>query len=73
MNANALGARNALAQPQAIEFSLAIPTIRPLLPSRSLAFTAGSIATPFLFSDWRLCVQDWRNNFRSTKAEDLLS
>src|SRR5258708_3766656 len=34
-------ARNALAQPHAIEFSLAMPTTRPRLPSSSLAFTVG--------------------------------
>src|SRR6185437_5264530 len=42
----------AFAHPQAIEFSLAMPTTRPFLPSRSLAFTAGSI--------WSLsCCQMW--------------
>jgi hypothetical protein len=30
-----------LAHPQAIEFSLAMPTMRPFLHSSSLAFTAG--------------------------------
>ena len=39
---SAPNARNALAQPQAIECSLAMPTTSPLLPSRSLAFTAGT-------------------------------
>ena len=41
-------ARKALAHPQAMDWSLAIPTINPLLPSRSLAFTAGIIGGPFL-------------------------
>src|SRR4029077_4475319 len=43
-------ARNALAQPQAIEFSLAMPTMSPLLPSRSLALTAGIMDDDLLVS-----------------------
>src|SRR5262245_760330 len=39
---SAPSARNALAHPQAIDCSLAIPTTRPFFPSRSFAFTAGS-------------------------------
>src|SRR5262245_52443785 len=50
-------ARNARAQPQAMELSLAMPTIRPLRPSRSLAFTVGSG-----MSDLRwLCATDNRD------------
>src|SRR5215471_10700858 len=43
MATSAPNARNALAQPQAIDLSLAMPTIRPFLPSRSLALTVGSL------------------------------
>src|SRR5258708_28003654 len=50
---SAPNARNALAHPQAIEFSLAMPTTRPFLPSRSLAFTTGSIAVSFYCSATR--------------------
>src|SRR5262245_2197767 len=45
MATSAPNARNALAQPQAIEFSLAMPTTRPFLPSRSFAFTGGIIVS----------------------------
>ncbi len=38
---SAPNARNALAHPQAMEFSFAMPTMRPFLPSRSLALTSG--------------------------------
>jgi hypothetical protein len=40
-------ARKARAQPQAIDWSLAMPTISPFLPSSSLALTVGiSLALP---------------------------
>src|SRR5215471_7889101 len=44
---SAPSARNALAQPQAIDCSLAIPTMRPRFPSNSLAFTAGIMGESF--------------------------
>ena len=40
-------ARKALAQPHAIEFSLAMPTMRPFFPSSSFAFTAGNLEASF--------------------------
>src|SRR5215469_4564959 len=46
MASSARKARKARAQPQAMECSLAMPTIRPFLPSSSLAFTTGSMANP---------------------------
>ena len=40
---SAPSARKALAQPQAIDCSLAIPTMSPFLPSSNCAFTTGII------------------------------
>src|SRR5260370_28708825 len=42
---SAPSARKALAQPQAIDCSLAMPTTRPRLPSRTLTFATGIMGT----------------------------
>ena len=46
MASSAPSARNALAQPQAIDWSLAMPTMRPRLPSSSGGFSDGNHVQP---------------------------
>jgi hypothetical protein len=48
----------AVAQPQAMEYSLAMPTIRPFFASRSFSFTTGIIPKRSFCSRSNLAVSD---------------